>query len=181
MKRIAITGGIGEGKSTVLRFLRELGYGTASADDVARQFFEEPLTQAKLAEILEQSPPVSPDVLRRAIATQPEVRRAVNRFMHPGIRARLAAGDAPFVEVPLLIETCLQDDFDRIWVVTCGREEQLIRLGQRIGADQAQRLIATQLPTRVKEAFADHVIRTNKPESFVFEEVRKIAASVVCE
>ncbi|MCX7800416.1 MAG: dephospho-CoA kinase [Fimbriimonadales bacterium] len=176
-RRIAITGGVGEGKSTVCGYLRSLGFEVASADEIARSVFDEPGVQAALARELGCSPPVDRRTVRDRLALDPEFRRVLNRLTHPIILGRLEALSAPFVEVPLLIEACLQERFDRVWVVTCGPKEQLRRVTERLGSrERARLLIATQLPTRAKLAFADAVIRTNRPEADVQALIAELAA-----
>jgi dephospho-CoA kinase len=159
--RIAVTGGIAEGKSTVMRYLRELGQETASADEIARQVFQLPEVQAEIAEAVGLLLPLDPTAVRERISSSPDARRQVNAVTHPRILARIEGCPATWVEVPLLFEACLQGRFDRIWVATCGADEQLRRLRERLGdEDGARRLIATQLPTEVKLAFADEIVRT---------------------
>jgi dephospho-CoA kinase len=177
--RVAITGGIAEGKSTVLGYLASLGYSIQSADVVARSIFDGPEMQARLADLLGSEAPVSADALRQAIATRPAIRRQVNRVMHPGIMAVLQESGANFFEVPLLIEDCLQGQFDQVWVVTCGADEQLRRLVLRIGRSEAIRMLGVQLPTPVKMAFADQILRTNRAEGAVFQEVRALALDLM--
>jgi len=171
--RIAITGGIAEGKSTVLGYLREEGYRVASADEIARHVFESDAIQLAIAALLGRKGPVGPEELRSALSASSATRRAVNRLLHPVILKALEREDAQFFEVPLLIETCLQGRFDRVWVVTCGAEEQLRRLSVRLGSEEkAAQLIALQLPTRVKCVFADEIVRTNQSEDFVMSSVK---------
>ena len=158
----AVTGGIAEGKSTVLDYLAELGFRTASADSVARTVFEDPTVNALLAGAVDQKGPISPIELRSALFGNPDLRRLVNRIMHPRIIDLIRRSAADFVEIPLLIETCLQGEFDSVWVVTCGLGEQKRRLVARYGNTvDVDVLIAAQLPTEVKIAFADEVFRTN--------------------
>jgi dephospho-CoA kinase len=89
--------------------------------------------------------------------------------MHPTIRERLDVSDAQFVEIPLLIEGCRQGSYDRVWVVSAGEEEQRQRLLHRYGDPaHVDRMLATQLPTRVKLCFSDLQVRTNVS----FEHVR---------
>ena len=110
-------------------------------------------------------------MLRERLA-DPSIRRAVNRITHPAIFDRIQNAGAQFIEVPLLIEACLQGEFDRVWVVTCGPEEQLRRLTARLqSAEAATVLLRTQLTSRVKIVFADSVIRTNQPEFSVKRDV----------
>lgn len=159
---IAVTGGIAEGKSTVMGYLREMGYETASADTMAREVFLDEEVQAKLADLIGCGVPVLAEVLRAEIASSDEIRRRVNQLMHPLVVKKMVASTAQAIEVPLLFETVLHPLFERVWVVTCGKDIQLQRLTERLGNVQAaQGLIGTQLPTLVKCVFADEIIRTN--------------------
>ena len=160
--RVAVTGGIGEGKSTVLQILRDLGQATFSADEVAREVFSDDVVQGAISSALNLSLPVRPDELQKSIAQDPVARRAVNAITHPRIVARLLEKTDCFIEVPLLIETVLHPAFDAVWVVTCGPEEQLRRVSERYGDEaRARALIRTQLASRAKIPFADQIIRTN--------------------
>ena len=167
MKTIAITGGVAEGKSTVLGYCKEAGYPVASADEVAREVFASDPVQSAIAERLGTIPPVERHVVRTALEESPAFRRELNRLTHAAIIRKLMEIGAAVIEVPLLIEVCLQADFDRVWVVTCGREEQMRRLAARLGTCNAGRLLASQLPTKAKTPFADCVVRTNQPEADV--------------
>jgi dephospho-CoA kinase len=164
MLNVAITGGIAEGKSTVLGYLRDLGYSVASADEVAREVFESLPVQEKLAEFLGVKGSVTAADLREHLFENRDLRRKVNGLMHPLILSRLAALNSDFVEIPLLIETCMQGKFRKVWVVTCGQEEQRKRLALRFGKDtDLDAILSSQLPTEVKCAFADLIVRTNRP------------------
>lgn len=168
-RRIAVTGGIAEGKSTVLGYCRDAGIETCSADDIARNVFKRDDVQAQIGRLLRRQAPVDPDAVRHAIAENTETRRELNRITHPEIVREMRTHRAPIMEVPLLIEACMQGEFDRVWVVTCGAEEQIRRLSARVGRLNAMQLISMQLPTAVKIAFADAIIRTNEDESRVQE------------
>jgi len=178
--RIAITGGIAEGKSTVVAEFARLGMATESADVVARAVFYEPDVQRLLAEaIAQEGDSVTPAGVRSAIAVSDVVRRKVNRVMHPRIRARMDASPALIHEVPLLFEACLYGRYDRVYVVTCGDEVQLRRLTERLGdSATARAIIASQLPTGVKIAFADGVIRTDRSMGELLEHIDRLAAEL---
>lgn len=174
--RIAVTGGIAEGKSTVLGYLREMGYQTASADVMAREVFLDETVQSKLSDLIGCPAPVSAELLRERIAEESSIRRKLNRIMHPLIINSLTSSRANFVEVPLLFETALQPLFERVWVVTCGEQIQLQRLSARVGNVQdAKAMIGTQLATQIKCAFADEIIRTDATE----ESVKAIVQSAI--
>jgi dephospho-CoA kinase len=168
---IAVTGGIAEGKSTVLGYMASAGVSTLSSDAVAREVFEEPEVQRELSRLI-NSEKVDRDALRARIAEEPHLRREVNRLMHPFVWKKIRNSKAVAVEIPLLLEACLQGEFARVWIVTCGPEEQLRRLARRLGSeDQAKKLIASQLPTQAKLVFGDRIVRTNEPPTGVCHRV----------
>lgn len=175
MPRLAITGGIAEGKSTVLECLREAGYLTASSDEISRELFATDPVQRGLSALLGLPAPVHPEDLRAQLFDNPTLRREVNRLMHPLIIRAILASRADAIEIPLLVETCLQGRFERVWVVTCGPQEQRRRLIERIGDEsRVDTILASQLATEVKVAFADAVVRTNRPR----EDVQRFVAAM---
>ncbi len=162
--KTAITGGVAEGKSTVLGILAEAGAKTLSLDEVARNIFADFEVNRLLAQAAGKMAPIEASELRSAILGDSSLRRAVNRIMHPRISQVVQLTDAEFIEVPLLIEVCMQGHFDRVWVVTCGASEQRTRLIARYGdACDPDLMLSAQLSTDVKIAFADEVVRTNRP------------------
>ena len=172
---VVVTGGIAEGKSTVLAELARLGWRTVSADEVARVVALRPDAQAAIAQAT-GADPIDRDAVRQAIAVDPEARRRVNAALHPMVLAELLASDADALEVPLLFEACLGDRFERVWCVTCGLDEQRRRLTERLGSEsEADALIASQLGSRTKAALSDVVVRTNRPLATVLSDVRALA------
>lgn len=160
--RLAITGGIAEGKSTVVGILREHGANCVSADEIARDVLLEVNIQTKVAMALGMALPLDRAELRDRISQNGFDRRLVNRILHPEVMCRIFESQARVVEIPLLFEGCVQNLFNKVWVVTCGPEEQLARLVARLGdSNLANSLIGTQLSTEIKLAFADQVVRTN--------------------
>ncbi len=173
---MAITGGIAEGKSTVMGIIRDHGAETLSADDIARKVVAEVGVQKELWQIAKISGEFSSAALRTALAENSDTRRQVNAYLHPLIMAEMFSSAATFFEVPLLIETCLYRAFDRVWVVTCGKEEQIRRLMARYGPDcRVEQYLSMQLPAVAKLAFADVIIRTNQP----IEAVRSVVINKV--
>jgi dephospho-CoA kinase len=160
--RVGITGGIAEGKSTVLRYLREAGHRVGSADDCARTVMSDPEVRLEIARIAGLERDFQPVQLRDRLISDVGVRRAVNAAFHPRILAALQEAKADFVEVPLLIESVLLERFEAVWVVTCGAKTQWDRLIERTDDSAlSKQLLAIQLPTEAKLPFATVVIRTN--------------------
>lgn len=169
----AITGGIAEGKSTILGYLSNAGFSVVSADAVARDIYARADVQEQIRAVFGTT---DRDAVRARLSDDPSARRELNRLMHELVWRALEHTRADVVEVPLLVEAALQIRCRGVWVVTCGEEEQRARLVARVGSTElAERLLATQLPTRVKEVFADRVLRTNLPEAQVRREVLEAA------
>lgn len=161
--RVGLTGGIAQGKSTVLGFLADLGVPTASADSIARNLRQDPSVREEIRAGLDL-PEITNEGLRALISSSPEARQTLNAILHPRIIAKISSMDHGAVEVPLLFEACIPHLFDEIWAVTCEPEEQERRLTERLGGtEQARSMIALQLPSRAKAAMADRVIRTDPP------------------
>lgn len=187
--RVAITGGICDGKTTVLTALRDLGYPAVSADEVVEELYAERDMIDRLRSVFGEQIVLQGQFNREWAAAQAfsnsEFRRKLNRLIHPEvIRRTLAKIESfgrrlSFAEVPLLIESCTQGAFDRVWVVDAGSSERLRRLVERLGGDEAaaHARLAAQLPTEAKKAFADRILRTDSP----LESVKILAARLALE
>lgn len=123
---IAVTGGIGSGKSTVMEIISGLGYPVFSADTVARTIYDEPEVfqemQANFADCMTGGK-VDRKKLAACVFGDREKLALLDRLTHPFIMRKLfrkmeeCSGDAAFAEVPLLFESGSETDFDRVIVV----------------------------------------------------------------
>ncbi|SLM64597.1 MULTISPECIES: dephospho-CoA kinase [Dickeya] len=172
---IALTGGIGSGKSTVAQGFAALGIGVVDADVIARQVVEP--GQPALAAIIEHfgHQILLPDgslnrgALRERIFSNGEDKGWLNALLHPIIQAQtrrqLAATTSPYAlwVVPLLVENHLQQQAQRILVVDVEPEIQLQRTMARdkISRTQAQRILAAQASREQRLACADDIIDNN--------------------
>lgn len=173
--RVGLTGGIGSGKSEVSRRLAARGAFVIDADVLAREVVG-PGTDG-LAAVVEQfgHQVVGPDgALDRAalaviVFAETAMRRRLERIIHPRVSARAAQleatapADAVVVhDIPLLVETGQQHQFDVVVVVDVAEEEQRRRLACR-GVDdgEADSRITAQAPRAARLAAADVVIDNN--------------------
>lgn len=157
---IAVTGGIAEGKSTVCQILAELGCTVASADAVVRELIDDPAIRQRVSEVLGLTD-LTPAAIRQTIQSDAK-RRALNAVLHTPVWSRLKEIQADVTEIPLLFETMLQTNFKTVWAITCGPDEQRRRLEARgLGEAEIGAVLGWQLPSRVKVALANEVIRTN--------------------
>ncbi|MDH4389024.1 MAG: dephospho-CoA kinase [Fimbriimonas sp.] len=171
--RIAVTGGIAEGKSTLLKLLAGMGFQCASADAAARDIFFDPTVQADLAQLLSIQGEVSPALLRSMIAEDHHLRREINLLLHPQIINLLLRQNATFFEVPLLIETCLQSRFDAVWIAKCQPDTKLARLAERGIKEPSNQMFQVQFESEARLAFADCVFETDASIAETAEQLKK--------
>ncbi|NTX03612.1 MULTISPECIES: dephospho-CoA kinase [Myxococcus] len=190
MHVFGLTGGIGSGKSTVTRMLRELGAEVLDADVLAREVVE-PGTPG-LAAIAERFPGVvGPDGrLDRAklgahVFGNDTERAALNAITHPRVREafmeKLEALTARGVErviydVPLLIEAGMHEWMEGVALVWVPRDLQKARLMARDGLDAtaAEARLAAQLPLDDKRVHATWVIDNSQDLSSTREQVESV-------
>jgi dephospho-CoA kinase len=170
--RIGLTGGIGSGKSTVAARLADLGATVIDADALAREVLE-PGTSG-LARVVERfgdgvlTPEGTLDRpgLGAIVFNDPDALADLNAIVHPLVRQRTAellaqAGEDEVVvnDVPLLVETGLQDGFDAVIVVEAPIAVRLSRLVDRgLTEDDARSRIAAQASDEQRRAVATVLI-----------------------
>ena len=174
VRRVGLTGGIGSGKSTVCRMLRDLGAWIVDTDAIAHRLTAPggraiPAIAAQFgAEVIAGNGSMDRARMRERVFADPAQRRALEAILHPMIgedtRAEAAAapqGAIVVFDVPLLVESGRwRDQVDRILVVDCPVETQIARVMQRNGwtADAVQRIIDQQASRAQRLAVADDVI-----------------------
>lgn len=174
VRRVGLTGGIGSGKSTVCRMLRDLGAWIVDTDAIAHRLTAPggralPAIAAQFgAEVIADNGAMDRTRMRERVFADPAQRRALEAILHPMIgedtRAEAAAapqGAIVVFDVPLLVESGRwRDQVGRILVVDCPVETQIARVMQRNGwtADAVQRIIDQQASRAQRLAVADDVI-----------------------
>ncbi|MHB8790693.1 MAG: dephospho-CoA kinase [Desulfobulbaceae bacterium] len=170
---IAITGGMGSGKSTVSRFWADFMHlPRIDIDEVCRQLLarEMPGWHALRSQLPATFFTAAGDLdrgrLRAALFADAELRRQVNNLIHPLARDRMVDmtgqmnGAMVLVDVPLLYEAGWQDRFDHCVVVYAERAVCCRRLvaRDRIAPEEALRSMAAQMALADKTLLAGHVI-----------------------
>lgn len=169
---VALTGGIGSGKSTVADAFARLGVDVIDADVIARQVVE-PGQPALVAlrdrfgdRVLLADGRLNRAELRHIIFNSPADKLWVNNLLHPLIHAetqrQLALARSPWClwVVPLLVENRLHTLANRVLVVDVDTETQLARTmaRDRIGREQAEKILAAQATREARLAVADDII-----------------------
>lgn len=169
---VALTGGIGSGKSTVANAFAHFGVPLVDADVIARQVVE-PGTPALNAiasrygeTIVQTDGTLNRATLREKIFSEPQKKAWLNSLLHPLIQQetqrQLAKIAQPYVLwiVPLLVENGLQHRANRVLVVDVAPEIQLARTMARDGItrQQAEHILASQVSRQQRLACADDII-----------------------
>lgn len=174
--RVALTGGIASGKSTVADMFAELGVAIIDTDRIAREVVEP--GQPALAEIrdrfgdavIEDTGRLDRRALRRLIFADDGARIELEAILHPRIgtetrrQADAAAGPYQIIVVPLLVNSPLRHFVDLILAVDCSEELQIERLLARDAetVGQARRILAAQSSREERLSIADVTIDNNK-------------------
>jgi dephospho-CoA kinase len=188
MLRIALTGGIASGKSTVAQLFVALGARLIDTDQIAREIVMpgSPVLQQIVArfgdEVLTPIGTLDRSHLRRVVFAEPQARADLEAIMHPAIRARVATlsasagGPYQLIAVPLLTETGTQGDYDRVLVVDCDPKLQLRRLMARDGLAEAdaRRMLGAQASREARLAIADDVIANDSDIAHLARQVLEL-------
>ncbi|PTT50954.1 dephospho-CoA kinase [Aeromonas sp. HMWF014] len=169
---VAVTGGIGSGKTTIANQFAALGIDVVDADVIARDVVE-PGAPALAAIATYFGPDViAPDgqldrrSLRERVFSEPNAKAWLNALLHPLIRQEMlrqcAAARSPYclLVVPLLVENKLTGLANRVLVIDVDEATQIERTCRRDGvsAEQARAIIAAQASRSERLAAADDVI-----------------------
>ncbi len=179
---IGVTGGVGAGKSTVLKILEE-NYGAKMilSDDVAKELME-PGRTAYTAVVKAFGPEILEDgqekdrcgidraKLAKIVFADEEKLALLNSLTHPAVREEILARIAGYykedkdalvvVEAALLIEAGYEDILDSLWVVYVEKEERIRRLMRDRGysREKALSIMENQLSDEEFRAHADYLI-----------------------
>jgi len=172
---VALTGGIGSGKTTVSQLFEALGAPIVDTDIIARQLVAP--GESTLNEIARQfgETILNPDgtlnraQLRQTIFQNPDKKRLLESILHPLIRAemmhQIAALTSPYciVVIPLLVESGQMEFADRILVVDTTEAAQLARVSQRDNQTENEiaAIVASQASRDARLAVANDVIHNN--------------------
>lgn len=180
---VALTGGVASGKTSVSDRLASKGVPVVDTDLIARRVVEpgspglRKVVDAFGAEVLDASGALDRKALRERVFADPEQRERLEAILHPLIEiearrqiARHGEADYVVLVVPLLVESGLFTDADRIVVVDLPEALQIERLVERDGVDrkQADSMLAAQATRTDRLGAATDVIdNSGSPEALL--------------
>jgi dephospho-CoA kinase len=187
MIKIALTGSIGMGKSTVARMFEHAGIPLFDADAVVRRL--QGPGGALVDRIAARFPAtvhggiLDREKLLQLVLEDPEQLATLEAIVHPAVRAareefidKHRASLALVFEIPLLFETGGEVEFDKVVVVTAPAEIQRRRVLDRPGmtAEKLESILTRQIPDEEKRRRADFVIDTGTDLSTTEAQVGQI-------
>lgn len=187
MKVIALTGGIGAGKSLVANYFFSLGAEVIDADQLARQAIAqgsggfEQVVKVFGAGVLSDG-----DINRKALGaivfSDPEKRQKLESIIHPIVQQELAAarsklseGQILIYEIPLLVETKAAAKFDSVITVEAPLESRIERLkGRGLELSEIEKRIASQATSDERKAVANYIIENDGTEEDLLHKVESV-------
>ena len=168
MMRIAITGNIASGKSTLASYLREKGYTVYDCDVISYELLKKgevghKLVTAAFDDILDEDGAIDKKALASIVFSGKEAIKRLNAIMHPLIKRRLLAlaesTELFIIEVPLLFEVAWEDLFDKVVTVVTSEETIIARLvAKGYTTKEARARLASQMKPEDKIAKSDYVL-----------------------
>jgi len=176
--KVALTGSIAMGKSTVAGMLREAGVPVFDADAVVHRLY------AKNGRAVEPVGLLFPDVVRQGAIDRGELSKLVlnktdamaklEAIVHPLVRqaqeeflksVRSSENSIAVFDIPLLFETGRAEEFDAVLVVSAPHEIQRARALARPDMTEAkfEAVLDRQVSDEQKRAGATHIISTDVP------------------
>jgi dephospho-CoA kinase len=184
---VALTGGIGAGKSLVAQYFSELGARVVDADQLSRiaiergsKGFDEVIT--RFGESILRNGDIDRQALGEIIFKDKSAKADLEAIIHPRVRelffevvSDLAADEILIYEIPLLVETGAASNFDQIITVEADleiRKSRLLKRGMFISEIESR--LAAQASPSEREAVATHVIENSGDEDQLLRKVENL-------
>ena len=186
--RVALTGGIASGKSTVADMFAHLGVPVIDTDIIAREVVQpgqpalDEIRERFGDEVIDATGKLDRTAMRKRIFSDERARLDLEAILHPRIgaetRRQVDAAPGPYqlIVVPLLVGSPLVQFVDRVLVVDCDEELQVERLLARDAetVEQARRILSTQASREARLAIADDVISNDHGLDETRRQVREL-------
>ncbi len=188
-KKIAVTGGIGSGKSTVLSMIERLGYPTYSCDEISRSLWERQDYRKELAKLFPNctyNGEIDKKKLSAHVFSDREALQKLNAFSHPVIMRELLqkmeGGKTAFAEVPLLFEGGYESLFDEVIIIARERYERIRAVMRRDSLSESE--VTARIANQMSDAKLDahyHLIENNGSEEALFDALKRLLDSILPE
>ena len=192
MKKIAITGKIGTGKSVLLNQFKFLGYKTYSSDQMVKDLYakdEHVINEIrKLNPSLILNKKIRFDELSNKAFKEPSFLLKLEKIIHPRlhhIRSRIIKTNQInrninrniiVFEIPLLFEKKLQNNFDLVILLKCQKYLQIKRVLKRenMNREKFENINKKFIPERKKIILSDYVINSGIGKNYTMSKIKEL-------
>ena len=185
---VGLTGGIGSGKSVAGDFFIELGIDVIDADHVSKNILDDNESAKKLflehfgEKFIDKNNNVDRALLRDEIFKNEDKKEALESIIHPLVREEIfnfienSNSVYKIIMVPLIYETNSQDFYDKIVVVDCKEENQIIRASKRDNKTKNDiiNIMKNQASSDERVSIADEVIKNDSSLDDLKKQVIKV-------
>ena len=178
MLKIAITGGIGAGKTAITDYLKYLDFTVIDADVISREMTGPggcaitAICEKWGSDIANQERGLDRDLMRSIIYSNEVSKREFENIVTKSVIKTVArllkvhelrGSKVVFVAAPLLFECDMQDDYDAVWLVIADKDTRVERVSERddLGYEIINRIIASQMSDDEKAKLSSDVIENN--------------------
>ena len=185
--KVAVTGGMGSGKSSVCQHFKSLGFPFISADEqAAKALKKDSSIYPDILKLFPHNPKLKPQQIAEEIFSKPSLKKSFEEIIHPYIFQCIKDEERYlleknhqiiFYEIPLLFETNMSYYFDYIILITCPKNMRVKRVKEQmnISEDQILKRISTQIQHDANQA---HFIIDNSKS---FKELEKSAEDILSQ
>ena len=189
---VALTGGIGSGKSLAGKYFAELGALVVDSDELARSAIERGSEGFDEVIVTFGDEVLTDGLIDRAklaavVFAEPEKRLKLEKIIHPKVRAAFEnlvanspAGSVIVNQIPLLVETDGASRFQ--YVITVSASEEVRRgrlLAKGFSNHEITKRIAAQVSDRQRENIADAVLTNDRDRDFLLRQVENLYETVL--
>ena len=184
---VALTGGIGSGKTTTGDIFSELGAVVIDSDQLARAVLERgtkgfDLVLAKFGDAILRKGELDRSLLATLVFNDSQKRSELESITHPLIRqsfaeiiSNLPRESIVINQIPLLFESKGAYKFDHIITISAPEELRIERLKNRgLGFSDIKKRIEAQANDLERESISNSIIRNDKDESHLRDQVESI-------
>ena len=183
MRVIGITGGVGSGKSEILRLLKEeFGAKLLMADDIAHEVMapggeaSRRIEEAFGADYLKPDKSVDRQKMAELIFKDADALETMNSIVHPAVWRRIEEGIQTASEKLVAVEAALFDEEHNRWYVYTSKENRISRLMASRGYSRKKcmDIMGNQRSEEEFRAMADRIIDNNRTIEDVRQQIERI-------